>query len=150
MKMHPRWGKFLHTGRRAVTGVQQTGRRWVSKVMSPGASGAQSDLGLYGNRIKGQYAPGQGTGTAQGTSAMNLLGPFWVAWDTFFLRSNTAYFTLIVVLSFGLEGVTDRIRDTLWYSRNKGKMFHDIIKNECYAPYVEEDEDEDDEDDDDE
>merc|ERR1719361_3066076 len=89
------------------------------------------------------------SGTSINTSTMNILGPFWTAWDYAFLRSNTSYFTLIVVLSFGIEGILDRARDKIWLSNNEGKMFHHMIVRDCYNPHMQEEEEDDDDDDDD-
>merc|ERR1711879_598677 len=68
--------------------------------------------------------------------------------DDYLMRSTVCYATLVVVASFAYEGLMERVTDAFWYSRNKHRLFIEMIDR--FPDIGEEEEEEDDDDDDDE
>jgi len=66
--------------------------------------------------------------------------------DDYVFRSTPTYATAIILASFAYEGLMERVTDAWWFSRNKHKLFINMI--DTFPDIGEEEEEEDDDDDD--
>ena len=76
-----------------------------------------------------------------------LLPQICIWFDNYICRTNAGYATFIILATFALENIFERIVDYVWETNNKGRLFSVEVLDR-FPPETDEEEEDDDDDDD--